>query len=111
MNDLTDAGRIVRDIIASRLWRFRRVLRFARLSLQYMQDEARSLCNELGIAPCPGVWFVPGGVCPMLIGLGRRSRILVPRDLWGRLDEEQRATLIVHELAHLRRGDRSSLRS
>ena len=92
-------------VIASRLWRFRRVLRFARLAPRDVQDEARSLCDELEIAPCPGVWFVPGGVCPMLIGLGRRSRILVPRDLWGRLDEEQRATLLVHELAHLRRGD------
>jgi len=32
-------------------------------------------------------------------------RILLPRDLWAELSEEQRDTLLLHELAHLRRRD------
>ena len=40
------------------------------------------------------IWFV-----------GARPRLILPQDLWKRLDARQRSTLIVHELAHLRRGD------
>ena len=32
-------------------------------------------------------------------------RLIIPIDLWKGLDDHQRATLIIHELAHLRRGD------
>ncbi len=41
----------------------------------------------------------------MIWSLGWRPRLIIPRDLWKSLDELQRSTLIVHELAHLRRGD------
>ena len=37
--------------------------------------------------------------------LGWRPRLILPRELWKSLDDHQRATLIIHELAHLRRGD------
>ena len=37
--------------------------------------------------------------------VGGRARLLLPAGLLGRLGEEQRATLLLHELAHLRRGD------
>jgi beta-lactamase regulating signal transducer with metallopeptidase domain len=92
-------------LIASRLYRFRRILRHATPAGDDVQGQVRMLCEDLDIRPAPSVYFVPGGVCPMLIGFGRASRILVPRGLWWHLDENQRATLLVHELAHLRRGD------
>ena len=41
----------------------------------------------------------------MIWSLGWRPRLILPRDLWKALDERQRSTLVVHELAHLRRGD------
>jgi hypothetical protein len=54
----------------------------------------------------PDVWFVPGAVCPMLWApLARPARLLLPAGLWEGLTESQRDTLIVHELAHLRRRD------
>jgi hypothetical protein len=37
--------------------------------------------------------------------VGRRRQLLLPEKLLLRLNSEQRATLLVHELAHLRRGD------
>lgn len=96
---------LVLALILARLLQFRRVLRCAVPAAGDVRDQVRYLCDDLDVRPVPSVWFVPGGVCPMLVGLGRGSRILVPRDLWGRLDERQRGTLLVHELAHLRRGD------
>src|SRR5262249_19110720 len=42
---------------------------------------------------------------PMLWTLARTPRLLIPVSLWQRLSEEQRRTLLVHELAHLRRRD------
>ena len=32
-------------------------------------------------------------------------RLIIPVELWKSLDQRQRGTLLVHELAHLRRGD------
>ena len=41
----------------------------------------------------------------MLWSAGAKPRILVPAGLWERLDARQRDTLLLHELAHLRRRD------
>jgi hypothetical protein len=41
----------------------------------------------------------------MIWPVGARSRLLVPAGLLDRLSGEERATLLVHELAHLRRRD------
>ena len=41
----------------------------------------------------------------MLWALGACPRLIIPTELWKSLDERQRGTLLVHELAHLRRGD------
>src|SRR5262249_37178674 len=42
---------------------------------------------------------------PMVWALAGRPRLVIPSDLWATLDETQRSTLLVHELAHLRRLD------
>ena len=41
----------------------------------------------------------------MLWASGGWPRLIIPTELWKGLDERQRGTLLVHELAHLRRGD------
>src|SRR5262249_42277581 len=64
-----------------------------------------NLAVRLGLKQCPGVWLVPGCVSPMLWSLGRELRLLLPIDLLDRLGDEQRATLLAHELAHCRRRD------
>ena len=51
------------------------------------------------------VEWVRAKLSPMIWSLGWRPRLILPRDLWKSLDERQRSTLVVHELAHLRRGD------
>jgi beta-lactamase regulating signal transducer with metallopeptidase domain len=88
-----------------RLQRFRRLLRFARPGPPMVVEQARRLARQLGLAHCPGVWFVPAPLSPMLWALAGRPRLLLPPALWGRLSAEQQDTLLAHELAHLRRRD------
>jgi probable HAF family extracellular repeat protein len=70
-----------------------------------VQGIAAAIARKLDLNRTPQVWFVPGIMSPALWALGRRSRLLVPEELWARLDEDQRAALLAHELAHLRRRD------
>jgi beta-lactamase regulating signal transducer with metallopeptidase domain len=88
-----------------RLARFHRALRAVRPAPDEVQGRARRLAEVLGLRRCPGAWLVPAPVSPMLLALGRSPRLLLPAELWGRLDEAQRDALLAHELAHLRRRD------
>jgi bla regulator protein BlaR1 len=88
-----------------RIARFHKVLRFAVPAPLALQQQARALAGRLGLGKCPEVWLIPGAMCPMLWAGGARARVLVPWGLWGVLDDAQRDTLLLHELAHLRRRD------
>jgi bla regulator protein BlaR1 len=92
-------------VAALRVARFQHLLRHARPAPAALQEQAEHLAQRLGLARCPGVWFVPAPVSPLLWALGRTPRLLLPEALWEELTESQRATLLLHELAHLRRGD------
>jgi WD40 repeat protein/beta-lactamase regulating signal transducer with metallopeptidase domain len=84
--------------------RFQFLLRHARLADHAIQEQARKLGRQMGMWYCPDVWLLPGSLPPMVWGIGR-VRILFPQALLGRLDAEQRASLLVHELAHVARRD------
>ncbi|HMF12423.1 MAG TPA: M56 family metallopeptidase, partial [Gemmataceae bacterium] len=85
--------------------RFQRQLRSARLAPAAIQNETRQLAARLGLAKPPQVWLVPGTVSPMIWSMGAAPRLLFPTGLLDRLDGEQRAALLLHELAHVRRRD------
>jgi beta-lactamase regulating signal transducer with metallopeptidase domain len=91
-------------VAAWRLDRFHRLLRFARAAPGDVQAEASALARRMGVR-CPQVLTLPGTVSPMLWAMGTAPRLLVPAELLDRLRPAQRATLLVHELAHWRRGD------
>jgi beta-lactamase regulating signal transducer with metallopeptidase domain len=88
-----------------RTWRFQLLLRHAHLGPSALQHEARRLARRLGLNDNPRVWLVPGRVSPMLWTLDGTPRLLVPAELWPALNEDQRAALLLHELAHWKRGD------
>jgi beta-lactamase regulating signal transducer with metallopeptidase domain len=88
-----------------RLARFQRLLRHGRPATAAVQAQARDLASRLGLTSCPGIWMVPGRVSPMLWALVGKPRLLLPAELWRALPEEQRATLLAHELAHRLRLD------
>lgn len=97
--------------ILSLLWialgivRFQRLLRFATLAPPAIQQETQRRAAAMGLSVCPRVWLLPGPIPPMVwTGLGR-ARLLFPSALVTRLNPEERAALIAHELAHVRRRD------
>src|SRR3954463_16575744 len=92
-------------LIVTRSVRFRRLLRHAEPVPADVRRRATHIASRFGLRECPGVWFVPGAVCPMLWALGPDARLLLPRGLWDRLDDGQRETPVAPELAHLRRRD------
>jgi len=96
---------ICAGLIVVRVVRFHRLLRFATLASPALQGRAAALARRMGMSRAPRVWFVPGAVSPMLWPLGRGPRMLIPSELWSRLGEGQRLSLLAHELAHLRRRD------
>ena len=92
-------------IIVVRIANLRRLLGAADLAPAAVQDRTTALARRLGRSSWPGVWFVQGGLCPMLVALWRTPRVFVPRALWDTLDDAQRDALLLHELAHYRRRD------
>src|SRR5205807_8511207 len=70
-----------------------------------LQDRTRRLAERLGLRYCPAVRLVPGRLSPMLWAAGGSPEILVPEGLLGQVRGEQLDTLLLHELAHLRRRD------
>ncbi len=88
-----------------RIRRFQRLLRDAHPVGEDTQDWVDELAANLGLLRSPSVWWVGGKLSPLVWSLGWRPRLIIPVDLWKGLDDHQRATLLIHELAHLRRGD------
>src|SRR5262249_60026030 len=88
-----------------RIGRFQRLLKEARGGSWLEQDWVDDWASRIGLRRAANLCWVPGSISPMIWFVGARPRLIVPQDLWKRLDARQRSTLIVHELAHLRRGD------
>ncbi len=82
----------------------RRVLCDAKAHAE-LQQQTERLATALGLRRGPRVLIVKAVVSPMLWGCGSRALLLFPSDLAERLDDEARATLLTHELAHFARGD------
>jgi WD40 repeat protein/beta-lactamase regulating signal transducer with metallopeptidase domain len=84
--------------------RFHRLLVHARRAGAPVQEQAQALARQMGMKRCPQVWLVPGALPPMVWGVGP-LRILFPAGLLDRLDHEERASLLAHELGHIARRD------
>jgi beta-lactamase regulating signal transducer with metallopeptidase domain len=92
-------------LLVSRLARLRLLLREARPAPPAVLRRARELAATLGLARCPRIAFLRAAVPPFLWALSGRPLVVLPAQLWGRLDAAQRDSLLLHELAHLRRRD------
>jgi beta-lactamase regulating signal transducer with metallopeptidase domain len=92
-------------IAGLRLRRFRRLMRHAAIASDDLREKARQMAGKFHVGAVPEVWMIPGPVSPMLWAFLGRARILLPSQLWNKLTAEQQATLLAHELAHLRRRD------
>ena len=92
-------------VAAWRIARFARAARRAEDAPGDLIELVGELSRQIGLKRAPRVVMAPVRVAPMVWALGGRACLLVPEALWDRLDGEQRAAMLVHELAHLRRRD------
>lgn len=69
-----------------------------------VQASVRQVGEALGLAKTPRAYFVDAAVSPM-IWCGWKTRLILPERLWRTLDADARRAVLVHELAHVRRGD------
>ena len=88
-----------------RALRFRRALALADAAPAAVQAEAARLGERMGLGRVPQLLVTEGRIPPLLWAWIGRARIVLPRELWTRLDRDARRALLVHELAHFRRRD------
>ncbi|MDZ4828951.1 MAG: M56 family metallopeptidase [Phycisphaerae bacterium] len=60
--------------------------------------------KALGLANPPATFVTDARISPMVL-CGFTPRLIIPSELWRELDADSRRAVLVHELAHLRRGD------
>ncbi|MCE7972955.1 MAG: hypothetical protein DYG92_01330 [Leptolyngbya sp. PLA1] len=82
----------------------RRLVRRATPATEETVRTVNAASRAMNLARRPAVRFTTQRVSPMLV-VGLRPSLILPRELWQRLEPEARASIIVHELAHLRRRD------
>jgi beta-lactamase regulating signal transducer with metallopeptidase domain len=92
-------------LTVARVASFVRLLRHASPAPTEVVERAHALARAIDLKEAPPVWFVPGSVCPMLWALFGAPRLLLPRALWEQMEADQRDSLLLHELAHLKRRD------
>lgn len=88
-----------------RCLRFRRRLAYGVEAPAELQQFSDQFARQLGLAHSPRVWLMPGMMSPMLWSTGRTKLLIFPEQLLDRLDRDATGTLLIHELAHLRRRD------
>ncbi len=100
------AGALLRlGVAAVRTASFDRLVRHARRAPVSLRAMTAELAARFELRRVPEVLVVAGRIPPLVWSLGGRSRIVLPEALLARLSRDQQATLIAHELAHLRRRD------
>lgn len=92
-------------ILVRRISQFRTLLAGARDADPALVDEVRGLANLLGLRHCPSIRVVDAHLPPLVCAAWRRPLLILPETLLHALDREQLEAVLVHELAHIRRGD------
>jgi len=93
-------------LLARDVRRFRRLLMLAQPADERLQQRIASLSATFDLRQSPRLFVVPGRFPPTLWGFGRRATVLLPTEFLERLDRAEIDTVLAHELAHLKRGDR-----
>jgi len=84
--------------------KFRTAMRGAWPGPREVVTRVEGAARAVGLRRRPTVWMTDSAVSPMVAGVVF-PKLYLPGALWERLDEAGRRAILVHELAHLRRGD------
>ncbi len=88
------------------LARFGQLMKLAEPAKAEVRARAGAIAERIGLRMVPTVWMLPARVSPMVsVGFRGQPRVILPEELWGRLEPEQQDTVLAHELAHLKRRD------
>lgn len=87
------------------LRRFGLRLRSASATPPELAARGSQLARVLGLNRVPRIVVLPEPISPLLWGCGCRACIVVPAELLRRLSSAELDALLLHELAHYRRGD------
>lgn len=85
--------------------RFQRLLHYAAPPDAATIALVTKLARRMGLRCCPKVVMVPARLSPCVWCFGLQPTLLLPSDWTARQDRLNRAAVVIHELAHLRRGD------
>jgi RND family efflux transporter MFP subunit len=86
--------------------RFRYLIRSARPAPSELHERLRQVADRLSLRRIPTVGILSARVSPMIwVPFGGPPRLLLPEELWQRLDVAQQDAVLAHELAHLKRLD------
>jgi len=92
-------------LAAWRIVRFHWFLRSAQPASDHVKQMTADLAARIGLKHVPKIEMVAGNVSPLLWACFSRARIILPIGLLEQIDEAELETLLLHELAHYRRGD------
>jgi beta-lactamase regulating signal transducer with metallopeptidase domain len=92
-------------VVAFRVRQFRKWLRKTQPASVALRAEIDQLVREIGLRRAPELLEVDGICPPLTWAMWGRPVVLLPRSLIGSLTSDERRTLLLHELAHLRRRD------
>lgn len=88
-----------------RVSRFRLLLRHAVEAPPELREEVASLAQLARVRILPNVRVTGARTAPLVFGTGKRAVLLLPKSLLSSLNDDERATILAHELAHLYRRD------
>lgn len=88
-----------------RTLRFRKLLAASSEADGELLGDARRLASVIALASCPAIRVIDARIPPLVWSVGCRPVILLPLGVLARLDANQRETVLLHELAHIRRRD------
>jgi beta-lactamase regulating signal transducer with metallopeptidase domain len=95
-------------MLARLAWQWGRVMQLRRCSLPLADESRQGLQREIAASlrmrRVPPLLVSSRTVVPLAVGL-RRPAVILPRRLLGAIHEDELRDVLVHELAHLQRGD------
>jgi beta-lactamase regulating signal transducer with metallopeptidase domain len=90
---------------AVRIRRFAALIRDSEAAPPAIRMMVRHLSIRLGLRRVPDVLMTSRALPPLVWSFGLSPRVILPSELFARLDREAQGTILSHELIHIRRGD------
>jgi beta-lactamase regulating signal transducer with metallopeptidase domain len=104
---LWPAGTIL--VVAVSVLRLRRFRRALEAALSPADARVRRLAEraaaDLGVPPCAGVAVIPADAAPFVWSCLGRPSVVLPASIVAEMSDDQLRLVLMHELAHVRRGD------